>query len=77
MIARTPPSRLKRGMTQLAQSVLFGLAAPAILLAVLVGALATVLVGALSTVGLLPRQPSGARRQAGVLLRSLWYRTGS
>lgn len=78
MIARNPSplSRLERGLTQLAQAVLFGLAAPAILLAVLVGALATVLVGTLATVGLIPRQPQGARRQVGILLRGLLYRTG-
>ncbi|MDQ5897525.1 MAG: hypothetical protein QG612_1611 [Pseudomonadota bacterium] len=78
MIARNPsPSRFERGLTQLAQSMLFGLAAPAILLAVLVGALASVLVGLLAAVGLLPRQPRGAWHQAGIMLRGLLHRTGS
>jgi hypothetical protein len=34
----------------------------------------SVLVGMLSTVGLMPRQPQGARRQAGILLRGLLSR---
>lgn len=55
--------------------VLFCLAMPAILLAVLAGGLVAVLAGLLSTVGLTHRQPRAPWHRAGVALRVLLRRT--
>ena len=73
----SPRSLFERVLVACAQLVLFCLAMPAILLAVLAGGLVAVLVGLLSTVGLTHRQPRAPWHRAGVALRVLLRRTAS